>query len=229
MMLKKMLITAIILTFLLMPIAFASDGNYFVTSVKMDMTVNDDGSLLIVEEYLYEIEGSIPGIQREIPLKGNQSITDVSIETPGCYNDVLIENSSSTKMTVWFYNDEAKTEPVENRQVQVKYTYNFNKALTVYDDCAQLDYYVWGKGWANSVDNLESNIHIKDGKDNVNYTNIPEDYIISSQWSTQDTLTTRVADIPAYTPFEQYLTIPKDYFKSTDNAQVMNMNAKEDG
>ncbi|MDO5825398.1 MAG: DUF2207 domain-containing protein [Methanosphaera sp.] len=154
------------------------------------MTVNDDGSLLVTEEIVYEIEGSIPGIKREIPLKENQSITDISIETPDCYSEVLIENASSTQMTVWFYEDEARSKQVENRQVLVKYVYTFNKALTVYDDCAKLDYYMWANKWDTGVDYLETNIHVANGKDNVNCTNNPEDYVLSSQWTTQDTLTT---------------------------------------
>ncbi|MDO5825399.1 MAG: hypothetical protein Q4Q22_03380 [Methanosphaera sp.] len=31
----------------------------------------------------------------------------------------------------------------------------------------------------------------------------------------------QLTDIPAYTSFEQYLTFPREYFKSTENAQLM--------
>ncbi|RAP54808.1 MAG: hypothetical protein BZ137_00330 [Methanosphaera sp. rholeuAM130] len=70
---EKLLIIIFIILFLWLPAASASDGNYFISSVKLDMTVNDDGSLLVTEEIVYEIEGFIPGIKREIPLKENQS------------------------------------------------------------------------------------------------------------------------------------------------------------
>ena len=49
---------------------------------------------------------------------------------------------------------------------------------------------MWANKWDTGVDYLETNIHVANGKDNVNCTNNPEDYVLSSQWTTQDTLTT---------------------------------------
>ena len=226
--LKKMTIILLILMLLLVPITFAKDGDFKIPSVVKDITVEKDGSTVITEKIVYDVEGTVNGVYRDIPLKGNQSLSNVSVETPGYYNELEIEkNRSKTKLKVWLYNDEAKTQKTKNAKVEVTYKYTINKGVKIYNDIAEIQYMTWGSEWNTKVDNMESNIHIPGSKDNIQYWNNPEDNVVSSQWTSQDTLTTKLKDIPAKTSFEQRIIMPKDYFQNATHAQIVNIDAKD--
>ena len=92
---KKLIIILLILMMLSIPITFAKNGDYTVPSVVKDITVEKDGSTLITEKIVYEIEGSVNGVFRDIPLKDNQSVVNISVKTPGYYNKLDIERNDS--------------------------------------------------------------------------------------------------------------------------------------
>ncbi|MBR0471751.1 MAG: DUF2207 domain-containing protein [Methanosphaera sp.] len=223
----KIFIISLILMFLLVPVSFADDGDYTLPEVIKDITVNDDGSTIISEDVTYDIEGHVNGVYRDIPLANDQSITNISVETPGYYNKLeVIEQNGKTRLKVWLYKDEAKTKKVYDEKVEVIYKYTFNKGVKIYNDIAELQYMTWGKEWDSSVDYLESNIHIPGSNKDTEYWNNPEDYVVSSQWTNENTLTTKSESIGAHTSYEQRILMPKSYFKSTENAKVINMDAK---
>ncbi|AWX31814.1 DUF2207 domain-containing protein [Methanosphaera sp. BMS] len=225
---KKLIIILLILMMLSIPITFAKNGDYTVPSVVKDITVEKDGSTVITEKIVYEIEGSVNGVFRDIPLKDNQSVINISVKTPGYYNKLDIErNDSNVKMKVWLYNDEAKTQKTNNEKVEVTYKYTITKGLKIYNDIAELQYMTWGNDWNTNVDHMESNIHIPCTKDDVEYWNNPETYVTSSEWTSTDTLTTKLDNISSKTSFEQRLLMPKDYFENATNAQIININAKD--
>lgn len=64
------MIVLLILLFLLVPVTIAGNGDYKIPSVVKDVTVNDDGSVHISEKIVYDIEGSVNGVYRNIPLTG---------------------------------------------------------------------------------------------------------------------------------------------------------------
>lgn len=224
---KKILIMVLILMFLLVPITYAADGKYTVPSVIKDITVRDDGAAEITEEIVYDIKGSVNGVYREIPTMDNQTVSNISVETPGYYNKLEINNNQkSTQLKIWLYSDAAKTQKTENAKVKVTYKYTISKGVKIYNDIAEVQYMTWGDEWDTKVDHMESTIHIPGSKDNVEYWNNPEKNVISSQWTTDNTLTTRLENINSQTSFEQRLIMPKSYFTRTDNAQIIPLDAK---
>ena len=214
--------------FLLVPISFADDGDYSIPSAVKDIMVQDDGSTIITEEIVYDIEGRVNGVYRDIPHSRNQTITDISVDTPGYYNTLeVIEYNGGTRIKVWLYEDEAKTSKTYDAKVAVTYKYTFNNGVKIYNDIAELQYMTWGDEWDVGVKHLESNIHIPGSKDNTEYWNNPDDYVVSSEWTDDNTLTTISEGLGSRTSYEQRILMPTSYFKSTENAQVINMDAKE--
>lgn len=207
-----MTIYILILIFLIMPVSFAADGDFTIPSANIDVTVNDDASIVVTEQIVYDIEGSITGVYREIPVNDNQEITDISVETPGFYNTVKIEDNDSINIKVWLYADSDKSQKLENEKVTVIYTYTISNAVNMDNDNAELHLLTWGNEWNSEVDHLESNIHIPGSNENVEYRNTPEDYVVSSEWTSSDTLTTKVDNIPPYTAFRQMVEMPKSSF-----------------
>ena len=224
---KKIFIISVILMFLLIPVTYADDGDYEIPHAIKDINVQDDGSVIISEQISYDIDGSINGVYREIPLLNNQSITNISVSTPGYYNTLeVIDENGKTKIKVWLYKDSQKTQKTYDAKVTVTYNYTFNKGVKIYNDIAELQYMTWGDEWDSSVDNLESYIHIPGSNQDTEYWNNPDDYVVSTEWTSDNTLTTISENIPSNTLYEQRLLMPKSYFKSTENAEVITIDAK---
>lgn len=224
---KKIFIISLILMLLFVPTSFAANGDFKIPSAIKDVTVNDDGSVFISEQITYVIEGSVNGTYREIPIERNQTIRNISVDTPGYYNDLQILNGYTRKtIKVWLYSDKEKTKKVEDATVKVTYNYTIDKGVRIYNDVADVQYMTWGSEWKSGVDRLESNIHIPGSYKNTQYWNNPEDHVVSSNWTNDNTLTTKLENIPQKTLFEQRILMPTSYFKSTRHAQVINQDAK---
>ncbi len=226
--LKKFSMILLIILMILVSASYAADGDYKIPSVIKDITVNEDGSTIITEEITYDIEGSVNGVYRDIPLSANQTLRNISVKTPGYYNKLeVIEYDNITKLRVWLYTDAAKTQKTNDAKVSVTYKYTIDKGLKVYNDIAELQYMTWGDEWNSKVNHLESNIHVPCSKNDVEYWNNPEDNVVSSQWTNDNTLTTKLDNIDAHNLFEQRLIMPKSNFKHAIHAQQVNMDGKD--
>ena len=222
---KKLWIVFFILLFMLIPVASA--GDYELPKVMEDITVQPDGSCVISQEMLYSISGTVNGVYRDINIEGAQSISNISVETPGYYNTVeVLTSNNNVRIKVWLYMDSAKTQKVSDRDVQVIYHYTFNKGLKIYNDIAELQYKSWSSEWEKGVDSLVTNIHLPGSKDNVEMWYNPPDKVVTHSWTGDDTLHTEYESLDSKEYAEQRILMPKEYFTSTENADVINKDAK---
>lgn len=223
----------------LVPFTSAAEGDFKVPEVTKDIVIRDDGSCLITEEIVYDIEGQVNGTYRDIPIDTNQSITDLSVETPGYYNKLQVLDLEGNDITnqrtftddirikVWLYKDEGYTQKINNEKVPVKFRYTFNKGLKIYNDIADFDYVSWDKNWNNGVGTIKSVIKIPGSSSEVEYWNNPEKYVKSSTWNNDNELVTLAKDIPINTTFKQRILLPTSYFKNPRNAKVINESMKD--
>ena len=219
------LIFLLLSVFLLLSYIFAP--NYSIPEATKHIEIMDDGSCVITEEIIMDIKGSVNGIYRDLPTDANQQVTDVSVETPGYYNNFEIGgNISNTRIKVWLYNDKEHTEKINNQKVTVIYKYTYNNALKIYDDVADFQYMSWGDQWASKISTLKTYIKIPGNSSQSEVWNNPDTYIKQSKWNDNDELETTAEDIPAHTTFEQRILMPNNYFKSTEHAEVIHDNAK---
>lgn len=224
---KRLIPLLLIILFVTIPLSYSSNSQYSLDNVNKDVVINDDGSCTITEDISYDVHANINGVYRSILLSGSQSIDNVSVETPGCYNKLEVVNSTNNvTLKVWLYADEAKTRPVDSGVVRVIYHYNFNKGVKVYNDIAEFQYMSWDKYWDMGVDNLTENIHIPGSSQNVEYWNNPPHSVRESTWTSDNTLTIKFNKLDSNVQSEQRILMPKDYIKSTENADVINKNAK---
>ena len=224
---KLFISVILLLMFLITPLSFAATGSYSLPNAKETIVVQDDATAVITDEITYSISGTVNGVTKIIPLSGEQSITNISVETPGYYNTLEVENSSNqVTFRVWLYKDPQRTQKVSDEDVKVIYHYNFIKGVKVYNDIAELQYMSWGNGWDKPIDSLTTNIQIPGPNKETEYWNNPDTYVESSTWTNDNTLTTMYKDIPAETSAEQRILMPKSYFKSNENADVIKKDAK---
>ena len=213
--------------FLILPLSFAATGSYSLPEAKETIVVQDDGTTVITDEITYSISGTVNGVTRIIPLSGEQSITNISVETPGYYNTLEVDNSNNqVNLKVWLYKDSQKTQKVSDEDVKVIYHYNFIKGVKIYNDIAELQYMSWGNGWNQPIEKLTTVITIPGTNQETEYWNNPDTYVESSMWTKDNTLTTTYQDIPSETSAEQRILMPKSFFKSNENADVINKDAK---
>lgn len=224
--LKKFTIILLVFTLLILPLSFA-EGDYTLPNVEKHINVTDDGTTIISEDITYSVSGTINGVYRDVGLSGDQRLENISVETPGYYNTLEVINSSNkVKIKVHLYKDEAKTEKVSDEDVRVIYHYNFIKGVKIYDDIAELQYKSWGSDWDSDVDNLVTYIQIPGSHNNIEMWNNPQYIVKESTWTSDDTLKTQFKPLSSGQFAEQRILMPKEYFKSTQNADVIHKNAK---
>lgn len=224
---------------LLVPFTFAADGDYKLPEVTKHVEVKDDGSCDITEEIVYDIEGTVNGTYRDINIDGynNQSVSNLSVETPGYYNrieildsnDKIVDSNSrfneSIRIKVWLYNDKERTQKINNQKVPVIFKYTFNKGVVIYNDVADFQYLAWDKQWKSDVDTFRMYVKIPGSSNQAEFWNTPSTNVKSSTWNNNE-LETVATNLPKNKTFTQRILMPTDYFKSTINARVDNSNQR---
>ena len=223
---KKLMVLLLLSLFLLMPVAFADDGDYTIPEATVKVDISDNGTAIVTESITQDIEGSVNGVFREIPVASGQSISDVEVQTPGYYNTPeVIQQDGKVKIKVWLYRDPAKTQKIHDDKVTVIYKYKYNKLVKMHNDVAELQLKTWGDQWDSRVDKLTTYITIP-SNDDVQLWNNPPDYVEQSEWVNSTTLKTQLS-IPSHTQYEQRLLIPKSEFKPSDNYFTTGLDAKD--
>ncbi len=224
---KKLLILLVILILFITPLYSPSSGDYNIGDVSKDITINNDGSVDISEDIHYQISGEINGVYRNVTLSGNQSITNISVDTPGYYNTLeVINDTHATQLRVWLYTDEAKTQRVSSGDVEVVYNYTFLDGVKVYNDVAEFQYNLWDDSWNKGVDSLVANIKLPGSNSSVEYWSNPDLNLNSSTWVDSQDLELKYDSLTSSQSQEVRILMPTDYFTSTRYADVINTDAK---
>lgn len=224
---KRIMILFLFILLLSIPLTSADSSQYSITSTIKDITIQDDATTIITENISYEIHSPINGTYRQLPTDGQQSISDISVETPGYYNTVEVINSTgNVTIKVWLYTDAEKTHNVENGRVDVIYHYRYNKAVKAYNDINEFQYMSWGGFYENGVDNLTTIIHLPGSISECEYWNNPDTHLVEQKEVNDTTLITSYSNIASKETVEQRIIMPKSFIKNTDNADVITKDAK---
>lgn len=224
----KIIITLLLIaTVVSVGISTANDA-YSIPDANINLQVQPNGTLNVEETINYNIEDTINGVYRVIPISGQQSVENMVVETPGLYNRVeQINNSHNITLKVYLYKDPEMTQKISNQNVKVIYKYDFLKMVKVYNDIAELHYKPWGVGWDSSVSNLETQITLPSNHQDTEYWNNPPTKVINSEWINDTTLKTTINDISPKEQLEQRILIPKTQLDSNPtNADIINKDAK---
>ena len=225
---KKIALAIVIILAIFLILSNVFGPNYSIPEATKHIEVRDDGACVITEEIVMDIKGSVNGTYRDLPIKDNQFVTNISVETPGYYNDFEIGgNMTNTRIRVWLYNDKEHTEKINNQKVPVIYKYTYINALKVYDDVADFQYMSWGDQWDSKVSALKTYVKIPGSNSYTEVFNNPDTNVKISKWNANNELETIAENIPPHTTLEQRILMPTTYFKSTENAEVIHDDAKE--
>lgn len=202
---------------------YADDRSYSIPWSNVDLVVGDDGSLHVTELIHYHFTGIYNGVSRNIPLKSYESINSIMVNVTGAYYNYTIQNNDNQlNLNVYLFQDQAKTMPIHDRDVDVVYSYDMIHVVNFYDDVAELQYKVWGEDWKVPVGHVNTIVHLK-SEDGVKYWLNPPYLSKNSSWDNSNLLVTSTT-IPKNNWFEIRMTIPLNQFSSFSKGHMMNGN-----
>lgn len=197
-------------------ISAEEDNNaYQMTMGIVNLTIGENGLLHVSETYTYQFDGTFHGVYRDIPIKNGQSINNIKINTTNAYSnyEVLDKDSNTKRIKIYLYKNSAKTEPIENRDVNVTVSYDFTNAIKIYNDTGELQYQIWGTQWTKPIHNFTANINYP-SKNGVKYWINPYKYSkLPGKWN-GSTLTIHSNYLDTNSYLELRTTIPLNEFSS---------------
>jgi uncharacterized membrane protein len=204
--------------------SFAADRSYSIPYINMDLFLQDDGTLHVKEVIHYSFSGTYNGVYRDIPVSGQQQLTNIQVSTPGVYSNFSVTDQGSNKrITVYLYSDPQKTTPISNRDVDVTLEYDFLHMVNFYNDTAELHYKLVGETWQVPIGKVNANVHLK-SSDGVKYWLNPPYFAENSSWQ-GNTLQITSQTIPKGDYFEVRMVIPKNQFAANPtNGNIINQN-----
>lgn len=216
--------------FLLIPVTYADNdetSDYSIYLVVKQHNISQNGAVYIKEDVNYTFNEDMSSISRFIPLSGSQTVSNISVETPGFYNKIETENKSDgVKLKVFLYTDKDRTQYASGDNARIIYNYNLNKGVKMYNDVAEYKYASWGSEWEKGVFKLQTYVTIPGNYTGVELWTNPPYKVVDSSLSSFETYKTNYKIINDGETVEQRILIPKDYFNSTENMEVINQDAK---
>ena len=203
------------------------DNSYSIDQAFIELTVGNDGMLHVDEIYDYAFEGSFNGVYRDIPLKTDESIDNITVTTDGAYSVTKITEDGNYKhLKIYLYADKAHTQKISDTEVKVHISYDMKNTVTLFNDVAGLQYKLWGEDWAVGVGTINAIIHLPGNKDITYYLN-PQEYNSTSAL-TNDTISLTSNSIPSGEFYELLVLMPlSDFDDNAAYAKHVNENGKE--
>ncbi len=187
------------------------------------------------EVITFDFSDSFSGAYRDIPLRGGETITDVSVSEGG----TMYRPGANTKLggfglpdsfgvtgidnglrIVWHY-------AATNERRTFTISYRFRGLTVAYDDVVDVNLRVWGEHWPEGLGNLTSTILLP------SRAQLSPSYRVwgSPAWvrgvvaRAPDRTTLQAVQIPAHQFVEHRVVFPRELLASTGGAQVRSGNA----
>ena len=194
-------------------LTFAKD--YSIPNVKIEVTLNRDGSASFIEERTYSFDGSFSFGYYDLPKEGYDSLEEFLVyegdtlykkENSKLSQTYYIEDSGNYYRVNFFYDAFYETKTF-------KFVYKLKGVTKVYEDYGEFYFKLQGTGWDKKIGLFESYIKF--------LSPIPkENYFVWAHgplWGKiekvdEQTVYLRVEDVPANTFVETRILVPSDYF-----------------
>ena len=193
--------------------------------------VRSDGSVLVTEQITYDFTGSFEGGYREIPLKDEMSVTELSVSeggkryasgasaglgssgAPGTYGSVDLGDSYRI---VWHYRatDEERTFTLR---------YRLEGLAVAHDDVVDLSWQAWSEEWQEPLGSLQAEVVLptEASTDEVKVYGHPASVGAKTSLLPGGTTATLFAvDVPARQFVELRVVFPRELLTSTGGARV---------
>ncbi|HOC52445.1 MAG TPA: DUF2207 domain-containing protein [Caldisericia bacterium] len=192
-----------------------SAKDYSIPNVKIDVTLNKDGSAYFVEERSYSFQGTFSFGYYDLPKTGYESLEEFLVyegdtlykyEQTKNINTYYIEDTGNNYRVNFFYSatDETKT---------FKFIYKLKGVTKVYEDYGEFCWKLQGVGWDKKIGVFESTIRLLTPVPMDNYYVWTHGPLWGNIEKVDDkTIYLKVDDVPEYTFVEARILIPSNYF-----------------
>ncbi len=216
----------------------AGAKSYWIDSADVAITVEDDGSLSVVERIRYDFSGSFSGAYRDIPLRDGESIRDITVSgisgvhtlggcvelgcssPPGTYG---VASMPGFVRIVWHYS-------AANQQREFTIAYTMVGVASAYDDVVDVNLQVWGDQWPVGATNVTARMHLPGSPEPGEVYVWGHPYGIDGTTSLGDDQISpalTASNIPSETWVELRSVFPADLLTSTSGARVVSGNGLE--
>lgn len=214
---KKISLTIFILFLLIFTTSintsFAKD--YSIPNVKIDVTLNKDGSAYFFEERTYTFQGSFTFGYYDLPKTGFETLELFEV-----YEGDKVYKKDTTKLPFTYYIEDGGSffrvffyYIAQDETKTFKFVYKLGGVIRVYDDYGEFYWKLQGEGWDKKIGKFESTIKL--------VSPIPKDeYFVWAHgplWGEikkidDKTIYLYVEDVPPNTFVETRILIPSKYF-----------------
>ncbi|MDH5421463.1 MAG: DUF2207 domain-containing protein, partial [Acidimicrobiia bacterium] len=212
--------------------AEAQSKSFWFPDVDVTVELSSDGTVFVTENLTFSFSGSFQGAYRDIPVRGGEAVTQVTVsergteylpgastelgssDIPGTFG---VEDRGSVMRVVWHYR-------ATNEDRTFTVTYAFTGLAVAYDDVVDVNLQVWGDQWDVGVSELRARFLSADleSGDEVLVFGHPTD--VDGRTSLGED--GRSPDLVAYSvPNRQFVelrvVVPRSVLQSTDGAKVV--------
>jgi len=217
----KKFLTLFLLIFLFFTLTVKSikAKDYYINKVKIDVTINKDGSAYFIEERTFTFDGVYTYGYYDLPKKGFDSLEEFLVYE----GDTPFNNDHSEKPQTYYIDDMFSSYRIkffyyaENETKTFKFIYKLKGVTKVYEDYGEFYWKLQGDGWDKEVKIFESTIKF--------LSPIPIDkYFVWAHgplWGEIKKLDERnvflnVKNVPPNTFVEVRILIPSSYFENVE-------------
>ena len=225
----KRLLLVLVVGLVFVPALPADAKSFWLTHADVEITLNDDGSLDVVESITFDFDGSFSGAYRDIPLASGATVSDIRVadETiefapggcttlgcsspPGTYG---VELNPSYVRIVWHH---ASFDQLRTFRI----SYELTGIAVAWDDVVDINLKVWGDQWAVGLDTLESTMNLPSGLSEGEVRVWGHPFGVNGETSLGDdgvSPSLRASGIPSEQWVEMRVVIPTSSLASTDGA-----------
>jgi uncharacterized membrane protein len=212
---KKKILFLIFLLILISSFKLTFAKDYSIPHVKIEVTLNKDGSASFIEERTFTFDGSFSFGYYDLPKEGYEKLEEFLVyegetlykkENSKLSQTYYIEDNGSYYRVNFFYDAFYETKTF-------KFVYKLNGVTKVYEDYGEFYFKLQGTGWDKKIGLFESYIKF--------LSPIPkENYFVWAHgplWGRIDkvdekTVYLKVEDVPPKTFVEARILVPSDYF-----------------
>lgn len=156
-----LLLLSLGLIFLLKPSTILADGSYEITNYDAVAQIRSDGALDFTQKITYSFDGDFNGVFYDQSLQKVDSVTDVSVAITQDDQEITLQESSAGtnntyQLTQTSDNLNLKVyHQISDNDMIVTYHYVLTGLITNYQDSAELNWKILGKGWDEPLSNVK--------------------------------------------------------------------------
>ncbi len=133
----------------------ASDRSYEISHYKVQVDIQEDGSVLFTENMTYDFDGAFNGVLFNLDIRGVEEPTDIEVYLQAEGEDAFtpVVSSESGEPKTYELKKESNRfnftvyQPVEDEELTVRYQYRIPELITNYNDTAVFNHRIIGAGW----------------------------------------------------------------------------------